>query len=191
MLHDSWAGGGRLPLPDQLHRGRIEWKQAIDLGVATMTAFERITSDPAMLNGQPYIRGMRLTVRRVLEALATYADRGSFEPSTRKSKTKISAKRLNMRRPILRTRSSICGRSHEAVAGSRSSAFYGSAFGRHGNRGRACRRLGAGKGGPMHSFWTRRGSVRPPWSLWTLTFTPCSPHRVPGAHRLCVSESRV
>ena len=38
-------------------------------------AFERITSDPAILNGQPCIRGMRLTVRRVLEALALYANR--------------------------------------------------------------------------------------------------------------------
>ena len=27
------------------------------------------------MNGQPCIRGMRLTVRRVLEALATYPDR--------------------------------------------------------------------------------------------------------------------
>ena len=40
-----------------------------------MTAFERITSDPAILSGQPCIRGLRLTVRRVLEALATYPDR--------------------------------------------------------------------------------------------------------------------
>jgi uncharacterized protein (DUF433 family) len=40
-----------------------------------MTTFARITSDPAILNGQPCIRGMRLTVRRVLEALATYPDR--------------------------------------------------------------------------------------------------------------------
>lgn len=40
-----------------------------------MTAFERITSDPAVLNGQPCIRGMRLTVRRVLEALATHPNR--------------------------------------------------------------------------------------------------------------------
>jgi uncharacterized protein (DUF433 family) len=40
-----------------------------------MTTFDRITSDPAKLNGQPCIRGMRLTVRRVLEALATYPDR--------------------------------------------------------------------------------------------------------------------
>lgn len=40
-----------------------------------MTSFDRITSDPALMNGQPCIRGMRLTVRRVLEALATYSDR--------------------------------------------------------------------------------------------------------------------
>lgn len=30
------------------------------------------------MNGQPCIRGMRLTVRRVLEALATYPDRQEF-----------------------------------------------------------------------------------------------------------------
>ncbi len=40
-----------------------------------MTSFTRITSNPAMMNGQPCIRGMRLTVRRVLEAIATYPDR--------------------------------------------------------------------------------------------------------------------
>lgn len=43
-----------------------------------MTHFDRITSDPAILSGQPCIRGMRLTVRRVLEALATYPDRGEL-----------------------------------------------------------------------------------------------------------------
>lgn len=37
-----------------------------------MNQFDRITCDPAILSGQPCIRGMRLTVRRVLEALATY-----------------------------------------------------------------------------------------------------------------------
>jgi uncharacterized protein (DUF433 family) len=37
--------------------------------------FDRITRDPKIMNGQPSIRGMRLTVRRVLEALATYPDR--------------------------------------------------------------------------------------------------------------------
>jgi uncharacterized protein (DUF433 family) len=40
-----------------------------------MKNFDRITSDPAVLSGQPCIRSMRLTVRRVLEALATYPDR--------------------------------------------------------------------------------------------------------------------
>ncbi len=34
--------------------------------------FDRITSDPAILNGQPVIRGMRLSVRRVVEAVAGY-----------------------------------------------------------------------------------------------------------------------
>ena len=43
-----------------------------------MVSFSRITSDPAVMNGQPCIRGMRLTVRRVLEALATYPDRQVF-----------------------------------------------------------------------------------------------------------------
>lgn len=40
-----------------------------------MVGLNRITSDPAVMNGQPCIRGMRLTVRRILEALATYPDR--------------------------------------------------------------------------------------------------------------------
>jgi uncharacterized protein (DUF433 family) len=36
---------------------------------------DRITVEPGKMNGQPCIRGMRLTVRRVLEALATYPNR--------------------------------------------------------------------------------------------------------------------
>lgn len=40
-----------------------------------MNTFDRITIDPAVLSGQPCIRGMRLTVRRVLEAVALYPDR--------------------------------------------------------------------------------------------------------------------
>ncbi|MBI4203858.1 MAG: DUF433 domain-containing protein [Betaproteobacteria bacterium] len=39
-----------------------------------MAKLDRITSDPAILGGQPTIRGMRLTVRRVVEALALYPD---------------------------------------------------------------------------------------------------------------------
>ncbi|UZQ53363.1 DUF433 domain-containing protein [Trichothermofontia sichuanensis B231] len=36
---------------------------------------DRITSNPNRMNGQPCIRDSRLTVRRVLELLATYPDR--------------------------------------------------------------------------------------------------------------------
>jgi uncharacterized protein (DUF433 family) len=39
------------------------------------TRFDRITIDPEVMNGQPCIRGMRLTVRRVVEAVALYPDR--------------------------------------------------------------------------------------------------------------------
>ena len=37
--------------------------------------FERITIEPAKMGGRPCIRGMRITVRRVLKILATYPDR--------------------------------------------------------------------------------------------------------------------
>jgi len=40
--------------------------------------WDRITSDPARLNGQPCIRNLRLTVRRVLEAVALYPDRAEL-----------------------------------------------------------------------------------------------------------------
>jgi uncharacterized protein (DUF433 family) len=40
--------------------------------------FDRITIDPKQMNGQPCIRGMRLTVRRVLEAVALYPDRAEL-----------------------------------------------------------------------------------------------------------------
>lgn len=36
---------------------------------------DRITSNPKRMNGQPCIRNLRLTVRRVIELLATYRDR--------------------------------------------------------------------------------------------------------------------
>ena len=38
-------------------------------------AFDRITVEVGKMNGQPCIRGLRLTVRRVLEALSTYDSR--------------------------------------------------------------------------------------------------------------------
>ena len=37
--------------------------------------FDRITVDPKQLNGQPCIRGIRLSVRRVLEAVSLYPNR--------------------------------------------------------------------------------------------------------------------
>ncbi|MEM7496073.1 MAG: DUF433 domain-containing protein [Myxococcota bacterium] len=40
-----------------------------------MNRFPRITIDERILNGQPCIRGMRLSVRRVLQILAEYDDR--------------------------------------------------------------------------------------------------------------------
>jgi uncharacterized protein (DUF433 family) len=40
-----------------------------------MQNFDRITWNPNQMNGQPCIRDMRLTVRRVLEAIAVYPNR--------------------------------------------------------------------------------------------------------------------
>jgi len=40
-----------------------------------MQPFDRITWNPNKMNGQPCIRGMRLTVRRVVEAVAIYPNR--------------------------------------------------------------------------------------------------------------------
>lgn len=39
-----------------------------------MIPLDRITSNPDQMNGQPCIRGMRLTVRRVIEIAALYPD---------------------------------------------------------------------------------------------------------------------
>lgn len=41
--------------------------------------FDRITIDVARMNGEPCIRNLRLTVRRVLEALALYPDRSELK----------------------------------------------------------------------------------------------------------------
>ncbi len=44
----------------------------------TLGHLDRITIDPEQMNGQPCIRGLRLTVRRVLAAMATYPDRSEL-----------------------------------------------------------------------------------------------------------------
>jgi uncharacterized protein (DUF433 family) len=43
--------------------------------IRAMRPFDRITWNPNQMNGQPCIRGMRLTVRRVVEAVALYPNR--------------------------------------------------------------------------------------------------------------------
>jgi uncharacterized protein (DUF433 family) len=40
--------------------------------------FDRITIEPGKMGGQPCIREMRITVRRVLEILATYQNRSEI-----------------------------------------------------------------------------------------------------------------
>lgn len=44
-----------------------------------MSRFDRITTNPTILHGQPCIRGMRLTVKRVLEAVALYPNRDELQ----------------------------------------------------------------------------------------------------------------
>ena len=43
--------------------------------MATVPGFDRITVDAGKMGGRPCIRGMRLTVKRVLQVLATYDSR--------------------------------------------------------------------------------------------------------------------
>jgi uncharacterized protein (DUF433 family) len=45
--------------------------------MATVDLFDRITIEPGKCGGKPCIRGMRITVRRVLELPATYRDRAA------------------------------------------------------------------------------------------------------------------
>lgn len=40
---------------------------------------DRIVINPEIMNGQPCIRGMRLTVRRVIRAVALYPDRNELK----------------------------------------------------------------------------------------------------------------
>jgi len=44
-----------------------------------MEKLERITTNAARMNGEPCIRNLRLTIRRVLEALALYPHRAELK----------------------------------------------------------------------------------------------------------------
>jgi uncharacterized protein (DUF433 family) len=46
--------------------------------MAMADLFDRITVEPGKCGGKPCIRGMRITVRRVLELLATYPDHAAL-----------------------------------------------------------------------------------------------------------------
>jgi uncharacterized protein (DUF433 family) len=43
-----------------------------------MIELDRITVNPARMKGQPCIRNLRLTVKRVIELIALYPDRGEL-----------------------------------------------------------------------------------------------------------------
>jgi len=75
-----------------------------------MAGFDRITSNPTIrnptilnptilnptiLNGQPTIRGMRVSVRRVIEALAVYPNWDDLRRGYPELNQKISARRSN------------------------------------------------------------------------------------------------
>ena len=51
----------------------------LGLGECSMEKLDRITIDAARMNGEPCIRNLRLTVRRVLQALAAYPDRAELK----------------------------------------------------------------------------------------------------------------
>ena len=46
--------------------------------MALVSPFDRITVEPGKCGGKPCIRGMRITVRRILELLAAYPDRNTI-----------------------------------------------------------------------------------------------------------------
>ena len=46
--------------------------------MAVVELFDRITVEPGKCGGKPCIRGMRITVRRVLELLAAFPDRAAL-----------------------------------------------------------------------------------------------------------------
>lgn len=60
----------------------MEWGQLGPMNytenMATVEVFDRITVEPGKCGGKPCIRGMRITVRRVLELLAIYPERSAL-----------------------------------------------------------------------------------------------------------------
>ena len=57
-------------------------------------AFDRISCDPARMNGQPCIRDLRLTVRRVLEAMAAASSAMPILCTSRRSCSRRAKRRI-------------------------------------------------------------------------------------------------
>ena len=67
-------------------------------------SFDRITCDPNRLNGQPCIRDLRLTVRRVVEAVAAYPDRDELRRDHEaRGIDRLGPERVGALDPALRT----------------------------------------------------------------------------------------
>src|SRR5207248_8716028 len=71
--------------------------------IETMQRFDRITWNPAQMNGQPCVRGMRLTVRRVVEAVALYPNRDDLFRNYPELEPEDIQQALGFRRRISRT----------------------------------------------------------------------------------------
>jgi uncharacterized protein (DUF433 family) len=72
--------------------------------VTRFAELDRITSDPAVLGGKPCVRGMRLSVQRVLEVLAANpswddlrADYPELEPEDIRQALELAASALDDR----------------------------------------------------------------------------------------------
>ena len=68
-----------------------------------MTKLDRISVDPKRMNGQPTIRNLRLTVRRVIELLALYRIGMNCVESTPSWRMKISSSHSSLQPPVLKT----------------------------------------------------------------------------------------
>lgn len=70
MRHTALDRGGLVRRRGVGLRLNAIWRSSMNAA-----GFDRITVDPKQMNGQPCIRRMRLTVRRVVEAVSLYPNR--------------------------------------------------------------------------------------------------------------------
>jgi uncharacterized protein (DUF433 family) len=77
---------------------------------------DRITSNPARMNGQPAIRSLRLTVRRVVELVATYPDRTELRREYPELEDEDIRQALIYAALALEDRQIVIGPPHEAAA---------------------------------------------------------------------------